>query len=201
LTGKQATDNILCSMKDTKLDRKEMELTDGQILLRPYRSGDVKATYHAIRESLAELSPWLPFAHKDYSIKETRDWIKQRPKEWKRGHSYEFVILDAKDGTILGGCGLNLIDKENRCADLGYWVRTSRTGEGIATAATILLAKWGFEALKLMRIEILVATNNRRSLRVAEKAGAKHEGILRHRLNIHDKAHDAVMHSLVPGDI
>jgi RimJ/RimL family protein N-acetyltransferase len=188
-------------MSDNNLNRKEIELTDGRVLLRPYRSSDADATYKAIRESLAEISPWLPFAHKDYSIKENRAWIKKRPEEWKKGTSYEFAIFDAKDGTLLGGCGLNGIGHENRQANLGYWVRTSHTGRGVAPAATLLLAKWGFAAVKLVRIEILVATGNARSLRVAEKVGAKREGVLRNRLSIHDKAHDAVMHSLIPGDI
>jgi ribosomal-protein-serine acetyltransferase len=192
---------MLIIMNDNIPDRKKVELTDGKIILRPYHSGDTKATYKAIWESLAEISTWLPFAHKDYSIKETRDWVKQRPKDWKKGHSYEFVILDAKDRMIIGGCGLNRVDKENRRANLGYWVRTNRTGEGVATAATLLLAKWGFEALKLVRIEILVATGNERSLRVAEKAGARREGTLRNRINIHDRMHDAVMYSLVPGEV
>ncbi len=188
-------------MNDDILDRKHLELTDGKITLRPYRMSDVSESYKAVRESLAELSAWLPFAHKDYSLKESKDWIKTRPKEWKRGTSYDFVIRDAKDGTLLGACGLNHFDKMNWRANLGYWVRTRRTGEGIAPAATLLLAKWGFEALKLLRIEIGVAVENTRSLRVAEKAGAKREGVLRNRLMIRDKTHDAVMHSLIPGDI
>jgi ribosomal-protein-serine acetyltransferase len=188
-------------MKDIKPDRKKIELTNGQILLRPHRPGDIKATYQAIRESLTELSPWLPFAHKDYSIKETRDWFKKNPKEWKKGTAYEFGIFDTENGTILGGCGLSEIDKVNYRANLGYWVRTGRTGQGIAPIAARILAKWGFETLKLKRIEILVDTRNQRSLRVAEKAGAIREGTLRNRCTAHDKAHDAVMHSLVPGDI
>ena len=183
------------------LDRKKQELTDGKITLRPYRKEDIEATYKAIRESLAELSPWLPFAHKDYSLRETREWMKKRPGEWKKGTTYDFGIFDAKDGTLLGGCGLNQVLKLNRSANLGYWVRTSRTGEGTAAAAARLLAKWGFETLKLLRIEILVATDNARSLRAAEKAGAKREGMLRNRLILHEKAHDAVMHSLIPGEV
>lgn len=193
--------NILGIMNDIKLDRKKIELTDGKITLRPYRKSDVNSMYQAIRESIKEVGAWLPFAHDDYSIKESRAWAKKRPKEWKKGTIYDFAILDAKDGTIIGGCGLNNIDKIHRYANLGYWVRTSRMGQGVAPAATLLLAKWGFEALKLVRIEILVATGNERSLRVAAKAGAKREGVLRNRLSIRDKAYDAVMHSLIPGDI
>ena len=188
-------------MNDINLNRKKIKLTDGKLTLRPYSRGDIRELHKAVRESLTELSPWLPFAHKDYSIQETRDWIKRGPKEWKKGKSYEFAIIDAGDGTILGGCGLNELDKLNRRANLGYWVRTSRIGQGIATDAARLLAKWGFETLKLKRIEILVDTRNERSLRVAEKTGSTREGVLRNRCTTRDEAHDAVMHSLIPGDI
>ena len=54
--------------------------------------------------------------------------------------------------------------------------------------------------LKLNRIEVVVAVGNEKSLRAAAKAGAKREGILRNRLFMRDKAHDAVMHSLIPDD-
>src|SRR4030042_411950 len=174
-----ANDNILDTMSDIKLDRKKVQLTDGNILLRPYRNSDTEETYRAIKSSLPEIGVWLPFAHPEYSIKESKDWIKKRPGEWEKGITYEFCIFDAKDGTQIGGCGLNGVSKVDRHANLGYWVRTDRTGQGIAVAATILLAKWGFEVLILNRIEILVAGENQRSLRVAEKAGAKREGVLR----------------------
>jgi len=188
-------------MSDIKLNRKNLELTDDKVTLRPYRMSDSKESFTAIKESTAEISVWLPFAHKDYSLKENHAWVKQRPADWKKGKGYEFAILDAKDGRIIGGCGLNGIDRLNKKANLGYWVRTSDTGRGVAPAATLLLAKWGFEVLKLNRIEISVATGNARSLRVAEKVGAKREGVLRNRIVIGDKAHDAVMHSLIPGEV
>jgi len=188
-------------MNDSSVNRKKIKLTDGKLILRPYCSRDIPALHEAIRESIAEISPWLTFAHKDYSIKETRDWIKRNPKNWKQGTSYEFGIFDTEDGKLLGGCGINAVDKIHRYANLGYWVRTSRLGQGIATTATRLLAKWGFDTLKLKRIEIVVDTRNQGSLRVAEKSGAKKEGVLRNRLILYDKFYDAVMHSLIPGDL
>jgi ribosomal-protein-serine acetyltransferase len=188
-------------MDNKNLDRKHIVLTNGRITLRPCNMKDAMAMFQSIKESIPEMSPWMRFAHEGYSIKETRDFLKRRPGEWKKGITYDFGIFDAKDGTMVGLCSLGHVNKVNGYANLGYWVRTSRTGQGIATAATIMLAKWGFEALKLTRVEILVATENAGSLRVAEKAGAKREGTLRNRLKIDDKMHDAVMHSLVPGDI
>jgi ribosomal-protein-serine acetyltransferase len=180
--------------------KRDITLTDGKITLRPYRRSDIKATYEAIRESISEMSVWLPFAHKDYTIEETRAWIKQRPGEWKKGNSFEFTILDLKDDSVIGGCGLNEISREVEHANLGYWVRTSRTGNGTATAAARLLAAWGFKELGLIRIEIVIATGNIRSQRAEEKAGATREGILRNRIQVRDKTYDAVMFSLIPQD-
>ena len=176
-------------------------LTDGTISLRYFCKTDADELYKAVRESLAELSPWLEFAHEDYSIKETRKWLKTHPENRKKGVEYDFAIFDVNNGYFLGGCGLNHIDDVNKRANLGYWVRTGCTSRGLATAATLLLAKWGFKELKLNRIEILVATGNKPSLRVAEKVGAHREGVMRKRIVVRDKVHDAVMFSLVRGDI
>jgi ribosomal-protein-serine acetyltransferase len=179
---------------------REITLSDEKVMLRPYRLSDADETDKAIHESLAELSPWLPFAHKDYSAKENRAWIKQRPKEWDKGNAYDFAIFDAKDGSYLGGCGINHVDYDNLLANLGYWIRTSRAGQGAAPAAARLLAEWGLKRLGLKRIEIVVATGNSRSQSVAEKAGARREGILRNRILVRDKTYDAVMFSLIPHD-
>ena len=65
----------------------------------------------------------------------------------------------------------------------------------------LLVARFGFDELKLRRIEIVAAINNKASQRVAEKAGATREGILRNRLVVRDKVYDTVMFSLIPGDL
>lgn len=71
----------------------------------------------------------------------------------------------------------------------------------MAPAALLLLAGFGFDELKLNRIEIVIATNNQPSQRVAEKVGATREGILRKRLIVRDRIYDAFMYSLIPGDL
>jgi RimJ/RimL family protein N-acetyltransferase len=76
-------------------------------------------------------------------------------------------------------------------------VRSSRTGLDIAPAATRLVAQFGFDELKLERIEIMMAVENYPSRRVAEKVGATLEGTLRRRLRLHEVQHDAYLFSLV----
>jgi RimJ/RimL family protein N-acetyltransferase len=69
-------------------------------------------------------------------------------------------------------------------------------GQGIAPRAVEQLAKWAFSQTDLHRLEIVAALGNTRSQRVAEKAGAIREGILRGRLWLHSTPHDAVLYSI-----
>ncbi len=180
---------------------KEIRLTDGVVLLEPYRIGDVERLYQAARESITEMSPWMSWCHADYSIEESRAWVESRAEAWEKGTEYDFAITDAKDGSFLGGCGLSHIAQANQIANLGYWVRTSRTKRGVASAAVRLLAQFGLGKLKLNRIEIMAAVGNKASQRVAEKVGATREGILRNRIVVHDRVYDVVMFSVIPKDL
>jgi RimJ/RimL family protein N-acetyltransferase len=177
------------------------ELSDGSILIRTYRPDDVNAVYEAVRESMAELGPWMPWCHPNYAIEETAVWVMARDEAWLKGTDYSFAICDARTGRFLGSVGLNHLDHQNRKANLGYWVRTSATGRGAATAATRLLARWSFEQLGLQRVEIVASVENLPSQRVALKAGAQKEGIMRRALWLNDRAHDAVLTALVVGDL
>ncbi len=179
----------------------ELQLNDGSsILVRPYQPDDVPLLYEAVRESIDEVAPWLPWCHQDYAIEESRGWIETRAEAWAQGTEYDFVMTDPAHGRLLGGCGINTLNRANRFANLGYWVRTERTRRGVATAAARCVAAFGFRELGLIRIELVVATANTASQRVAEKLGATREGVLRNRILVRDQMHDAVMFSLIPSD-
>lgn len=179
---------------------KNIRLTNGIITLRPYQTSDVEPLYQAARESIPEVSVWMPWCHPDYTIEESKEFIEKLPEQWEKGTGYGFAITDTDTGLYLGGCGIGRIQPDWGGANLGYWVRTSHTKKGVATAVTLLLARFAFNELKLNRVEIIVAIDNIASLRVAEKAGAVKEGVLRNGLTINGRPHDAVMFSLIPQD-
>jgi RimJ/RimL family protein N-acetyltransferase len=164
--------------------------------LRSYAATDAEALYEAARESVAEVYPWLDWCHRDYSLAEAAEWARSRAGLADSGKEYNFVIAGS-DGRFLGGCGLNQINRVHMFANLGYWVRTSATGRGVATEAVRQLGQSAFRQTDLVRLEIVCAVGNERSQRVAERAGAHREGVLRHRLIVHGKPVDAVMYSLV----
>ncbi len=166
------------------------------IRIRPYRLDDAAIIWQAVRESMKQLQPWMPWCHPGYAIDETRSWLSAQVQAFQQRSAFEFAIT-TDDGAYLGGCGLNQIDALNQRANLGYWVRSSAASKGVATAATVLTRDWGFANTDLVRIEILVAVGNVASRRVAEKSGAVYEGTLRTRLTVHGTRHDAAMYAFV----
>jgi|TARA_Y100000310_G_C20693283_1_gene823808 RimJ/RimL family protein N-acetyltransferase len=173
---------------------------DDSILLRPYAMEDTDRLYEAAKESIDEVYPFLPWCHPDYVREESEEWITSCIKRWDKGAVFNFAIFELSDLTFLGGCGLDLLGSGNCRANLGYWVRTSATGRGIATRATKLLIAYGFKHLALRRIEILMATHNHASRKVAVNAGASFEGTLRNRLVIDDVSYDTYSYAVIPSD-
>lgn len=176
------------------------EITDGVILMRPFRFEDAEGIYPAVRESLTELKPWMSFAYDGYSLNDSKEFIRITRARWSEGTLFAFAITDKKTGSILGGCSLSHIHPVYHLCNLGYWVRTSRHGEGIAGRATKLAARYAFEKVGLVRVEIVIAIGNEASIRVAEKVGAHYEGLLRNRMVVGREVYDAYMYSLVPQD-
>jgi ribosomal-protein-serine acetyltransferase len=177
------------------------ELRAGNLLIRPFTAADIDAVYEAVRESIRELATWLAWCHPDYSKEETTAHILHSLEAWEQGDEFNFGIFDAETGAFIGGVGLNQINWQYRMANLGYWVRTSRAGRGVASMAARRVAEFGLEELGLQRIEIVVGIENRASQRTAEKTGARREGRLRKRLRTKGEPIDAVIYSFIAEDL
>jgi ribosomal-protein-serine acetyltransferase len=180
---------------------KEMELSNESLSIRPFKYTDNEALYEAAHESIENISLWMTWCHEIFSLDDSKKCIESSKEDWSNGNEYNFAIIDNKDGNFLGVCGLTKIDKDNRIANTAYWVRSSEVGKGIASSALGLLAQFAFNELKFNRIEIIPAIDNKASQRVATKAGAIKEGIMRKRIVVGDKIYDGVMFSLIPGDL
>jgi len=178
----------------------ELISSDERFILRPPEMEDASAIYEAVLVSKEHLMPWMDWCKPDYSIDVTVEWLRDLPVQWEEGESFQFGIFDATSDQFLGSCGINHLNQFYRLANLGYWVRSDRTSEGVATEAARRLAEFGFHDLGLERIEIVTGVENGASRRVAEKTGAHYEGVLRNRLKFGDRNIDGAMHSLIPED-
>lgn len=190
---------MVLAAPDLSIPRSQLDGT--RIRLRSYTAHDEQSLLDAVRQSLPELSRWMPWARADYNRIDAREWAITRADQFRRGIAYSFVVEERRGGGFLGGVGLDAIDWLNRRANLAYWVRTSDSCKGITTEAARLVARFGLEDLGLIRVEIVAAAENRASQRVAEKLGATREAMLRDRLLVNGRVHDAVMYSLTQDDL
>ena len=133
-----------------------VELTRQWLTLRPPTLDDCEALYAAAIESVDMVGRWLPWCHAGYTRAESRAWIEACIGSCQREESYPFFIFDRRDWQLLGGCGLNEIDRLRLRANLGYWIRSSRMGHGVATAAARMLVRFG------LGNTVLAAVGNRR---------------------------------------
>ena len=169
--------------------------------VRPWQPDDADALFAAASESIETVGRWLPWCREGYARDDSVAWIAHAQASWQLEELFAFAIVDEADGSVAGGVGLNQFNRQHRSANLGYWVRQSRQGQGIAPRAVPAVARFGFEALGLVRVEIVAAEGNLASRRCAEKAGARFEGIGRQRLVMGEEVLDAAVYSLIPDDL
>jgi RimJ/RimL family protein N-acetyltransferase len=154
--------------------------TTRRLQLRPFRRRDADALVAGVRDSLDELATWLPWAHRRYGRPDAVRFIRDSIASWAEGRAFDFAIRGHGDGhTHLGNVSVWHTSRREEAGEIGYWVRSTRTGEGIATEAAARIIQMAFEELSLHRVTLRIAAGNVGSERVAEKLGFTREGLLR----------------------
>jgi RimJ/RimL family protein N-acetyltransferase len=81
---------------------------------------------------------------------------------------------------MIGNVNFYDMDLQNHSASLAAWISPEYQGQGIVYASCQSLVRYGFERLGLDRIITEIVSDNRRSERLAQRAGARLlEGITR----------------------
>lgn len=156
-----------------RLPLPEPPLTDGSVRLRPWASDDASALAAAWNDP--DVQRWTAVPSPDLrSTTHAARWIAHQASRRDAGISLDLVISPAPpdDDTVLGEVGLAPIEWETMTAHIGWWVAAPARGQGLATRAVTLLARWAEGALDL-RIVADVDPANIGSLRVAERAAVE----------------------------
>lgn len=161
-----------------------------KFILRPFKKGDEKSLAKNVNNrKINEMVSLIPYP---YSLKDAKKWVAFNLNEYKKEKPLNINFVIDINGEVAGSIGLRGI-KENHKAEVGYWLAEQYWGGGIMTSALKLITKFGFEELKLKRIQLEAYSFNKASQRVAEKSGYKLEGILRKSVKKGDKFLDACM--------
>ncbi|MFF7789830.1 GNAT family N-acetyltransferase [Streptomyces sp. NPDC007991] len=132
-----------------------------------------------------------------------RESLLARAQSATEGTSMSFRIADARSGIALGHIGVNEIKYHVKVARVGYWVLPEARGQGVATRALLLAARWALTELGLHRLELDHAVGHEASCRVAERCGFAYEGTLRGAIfeeGRHDAFRNAHLHARLATD-
>jgi RimJ/RimL family protein N-acetyltransferase len=155
------------------------DLSDGLITIKAYAPGMEQGVFEAAHESAREIGAWMGMGtwRDGATYDKAARHVAESIQAWRDRSWFDFAINHVGSPVFLGRVGLDRISASGT-ANVGYWVRSSQTGQGIATAAVRLVARFGFEDLGLKRLELVIAVDNAASRRVAEKVGATLAAIL-----------------------
>ena len=160
-----------------RLSRPDPPLADDAILLEPLsRSLEPELAWVVAGDPEIRRFTLLPTAPGPAFVAE---WLGRYEDGWESGVCAGFAIRDAADAGVLGFAAIVNLDLERGEGEIGYLLAPEARGRGAATRAVVLLTAWGLGPLGLDRLELRIDTENAASIRVAERAGFRLDGVLR----------------------
>jgi RimJ/RimL family protein N-acetyltransferase len=153
-----------------------------RLAIRCYEPRDAALLKEAIDSSLEHLRPWMPWAHQEpQTLEEKMELIRQFRANFDSGVNFTCGIFTADETELLGGTGLHPRIGPGGL-EIGYWIRTGATRQGIATESSAALTRAGFEVCGADRVEIRIEPRNEASFGIPRKLGFVKEATLRRRL-------------------
>jgi RimJ/RimL family protein N-acetyltransferase len=172
-------------------------LTDGTVVLRRWEEADLGCVEEASRDPEIPEGTTVPAR---FTQAEGLAWIERQWGRHDHGQGLALAIADAGSDEALGNITL-LFRQQPGTVAIGYWLVDRARGRGVGSRAVALASHWALTDAALERIEALVLPDNIASQRVLEKAGFWREGHLRSYLVFATRRTDALIYSLLPGDL
>jgi RimJ/RimL family protein N-acetyltransferase len=148
-------------------------------VLRPLAARDAKELLGVVQYSRNELGRFMTWPREMNELEQARRFIALAREGWLADRTARFAMFERTTNELLGTVELDGIDLRRSQAELGYWIRSDRTGRGYTTECARHLLQYAFVNLSLHKVRADVAVGNVPSVRVLEKLGFKQEGTLR----------------------
>ncbi|MCM0650240.1 GNAT family N-acetyltransferase [Clostridium swellfunianum] len=168
------------NLETPRLLLRKLSLEDADDLFVVF--SDEETTNHVPREK-----------HEDKMV--TSNHLENLIKRMDEGISFVWSVVDKTDNKVIGT--VNLYFKEDRAASIGAVINSECWGKGIATEALKEIVSFGFDNMKLIRIEGKCESNNAASEKMLKKLGMSYEGTLRKEVIIRGIPRDAKVYSIL----
>jgi 8-oxo-dGTP diphosphatase len=144
-----------------------------RFLLRPLRATDAAELHRLVNDwEVAKTLARVPFP---YPRDLAGDWIASTAERIAEEEAWHLAIVRREDDVLVGCVGLTR-DREDRTAELGYWIGRRHWGQGIAPEAAGRLARWALANVDIDRIVASALMDNARSAAVLKRIGFRETG-------------------------
>lgn len=151
-----------------------------RLCIRCWNPADAPLLKDAVDASREHLKPWMPWAHKETSLQDQIERLRQVRGQFDLSRDFVYGIFDRDETLVLGSTGLHTrVGKHAR--EIGYWIHVDHIGKGYATEVSAALTKVAFEIDSVDRVEIHCDPENLASSTIPKKLGYTLEATLRRR--------------------
>ncbi len=172
-------------------------LSSNRLDLRKIAISDAKDMFEYARvPSVSRFTLWAP--HRN--ISETLEFIKHIIRSYRSCDSEDWGIVYRPEGKFIGTIGFFNWDEINKKAEIHYALSNKYAGMGLMTEAIKTVTDFGFDKMRLNRIEARCMLANKASERVMQKCGMKYEGIMRGGIFVKGRYFDLKTYAVLKAD-
>ncbi|THJ30684.1 GNAT family N-acetyltransferase [Lampropedia aestuarii] len=152
------------------------EINTARLLLRPFTNADLDGVYQGLSDPKVVQHYGVSYS----TLEETSEQMYWYQHIQQTGVGQWWCIcLASHPDRLIGGCGLNDLQKEHRRAEIGYWLLPAFWHQGFATEAVAAMLEYAFQTMKLHRIGADVDLDNHTSANLLLRLGFTREGVRR----------------------
>jgi [ribosomal protein S5]-alanine N-acetyltransferase len=176
-----------------------MKLIGNQINVRLLEENDAESVVQLELKNREFFQLYSPKRQEDFYTYEIQlKRIREGLEKSKQDQAYSFGIFLNETNELIGNLSLiEVLRGFLQTGLIGYSLDHDFNGKGIMSEAVKLVTDYGFQVLKLHRIEAGVMPHNIGSIRVLEKSGFEKEGIARKNVKINGKWEDHQMLAII----
>ncbi len=169
-------------------------LTSKRLILKPISSSDIGDIH--LLHSLPEVNRFNTLGMPE-NLQKTEEVV----EKWLMGNDLIFKIELKSEGNFIGIIALHIGNPKFERGEAWYKLHPNFWNNGYATEALNRIIHFGFDQLKLHRIEAGCAVENLGSIKVLEKAGMKKEGRKRQSLPLKSGWSDSFEYAIIVTDL
>ena len=168
---------------------------DNNLPLELLETTDAEELLNLIDSNRSYLKEWLAWLDRIKEVNDTKSFIKNTKEQYASDNGFQAGIF--YDNKLIGVIGIVDIDWQDKKTEIGYWIDSKYQGKGIITKSCKVIIDYAFNKLKLNKVEIHCAENNKKSQGIPKRLGFTKEGVLREAQYLYGEFVNLVIYGLL----